>query len=177
MTHAAQSLRLFFALWPDDDARRALAPIAADVAAERGGRATAEANLHVTVAFLGSVGVERVPALGEAGAGAVADVSPFVLTLDRVGGAGSQIAWLAPSSVPPALLRLHESVVERLAKLEVDVDRRRYRPHVTLARRCTRAPRRHAVQPVSFPVDRLALIASTPRAGGSRYEALAAWPL
>src|SRR5690606_9764509 len=93
-----------------------------------------------------------------------------------VGGAGPQIAWIAPSSVPAALAALHERLVARLSP-RVRVDARRFRPHVTLARRCTRPPRRLAVRPIAWTVERLALVASTPDPGGSRYDELAAWPL
>ena len=177
MAHAAKSLRLFFAVWPDDAARIRLATVAGEVAAQRGGRATPAENLHVTVAFLGTVAADRIDPLGNVASAARAGIEPFELILDRVGGAGSQIAWLAPSTVPPVLARLHENLVDALAQQGFEADERRYRPHVTLARRCVRPARRGGVEPVRWIVDRFAMVASTPQAGGSRYDELAGWSL
>jgi 2'-5' RNA ligase len=58
---APRPLRLFFALWPDDRVRAALAVLAAELAASCGGRATAPDNLHATLAFLGNVPAARLP--------------------------------------------------------------------------------------------------------------------
>ncbi|MGH8798838.1 MAG: 2'-5' RNA ligase family protein, partial [Casimicrobiaceae bacterium] len=48
------TLRLFFALWPAPPTRAALAALAQVLAGETGGRATAPANIHLTLAFLGA---------------------------------------------------------------------------------------------------------------------------
>jgi len=45
----APSLRVFFALWPDANARERLAAAALDVAAQTKGVAPPAANLHVTL--------------------------------------------------------------------------------------------------------------------------------
>ena len=47
-----ENQRLFFALWPDEDARERLATVARD---DSTGRWVSRDNLHVTLAFLGAV--------------------------------------------------------------------------------------------------------------------------
>ena len=52
---AAIRQRLFFALWPDDDTRHALARLAKTRLPSGSGRLVAAQNIHLTVAFLGAV--------------------------------------------------------------------------------------------------------------------------
>jgi 2'-5' RNA ligase len=81
----ARAIRVFFALWPDADARDRLAGAARDVAARTKGRAPPAANLHVTLAFIGDVAPERIGPLCAIGASVAASTAPFVLTLDSTG--------------------------------------------------------------------------------------------
>ena len=177
MDSPARSLRLFFALWPDAPALARLARLSRDVAEERHGRPPAEANLHVTMAFVGPVAQSRVPAIAQAGAAASAAVPAFTLTLDRVGGTAHGIAWLAPSDAPAELQALHEALARALAAAGITLEPRPFRPHVTLARRCARSPRRMPATPVQWRVDAMSLVASTTGPAGSRYDDLASWRL
>ena len=54
---------------------------------------------------------------------------------------------------------------------------RAFRPHLTLARRCTRPADPDDAASTSWAVESLALVTSTPAPGGSRYETIAVWPL
>jgi len=174
---AAATQRLFFALWPDARARARLARLAAEVAHHAQGRAPRAESLHVTVAFLGPVAAERLPGVLRAGEAAVAGVDPFDLVLERMGGTAYGIAWLAPDAVPEPLRTLHERLAAALEMAGFPRERRMFRPHVTLARDCARAAQRGAIAPISWTTRRLALVASTPAAGGSRYRDVASWPL
>ena len=60
-----RTARVFFALWPDADARVALAALAREIAARTKGRAPPAANLHMTLAFIGEVPPERIGALSD----------------------------------------------------------------------------------------------------------------
>ena len=101
--------RLFFALWPDAAARDALAKAAACVDVREGHRVR-PANLHLTLAFLGSVPAAAQAALmaAEPAPGAAA----FTL---EVGLAGwwrtSRVAWLAPLEEPLAKLEVLADVL------------------------------------------------------------------
>ena len=164
-------------MWPDAPAREALDELALRVATQRGGRAPRGSNLHVTLAFLGSVATPCIATLEAIGAACARDCSAFSLTLDAPGGTSQGIAWLAPRLVPPALAALNASLAASLSAEGFPVERRRFRPHVTLARHCTRPAQRDAVEAIAWHVDRLALVASTPAPGGSRYQDIAMWPL
>ena len=173
-----KSLRLFFALWPDAAARVRLAAMATDVARAGGGRAVAPDNLHVTIAFVGAVVPQRVEALREAGTQAANGVRAIDVSLEQLGGAhGGDLVWLAPASLPDELIRLHQRLGAALDARAFAVEQRAFRPHVTLARRCVRPVQRAVLDAVAWRIDRLTLMASTTRAGGSEYRELAGWPL
>src|SRR3569623_2166129 len=131
--------RLFFALWPDEVTRAALADRSAALPADSGGRIV-PTNLHITLVFLGALTAEQRAAV-EAAAERIV-MAPFTLTLDRYGyWRGPQVIW-AGSGVTPVALR---TLVNRLrlgaAACGVPVDRRAYQIHSTLYRRVRRAPR------------------------------------
>jgi len=171
-------LRLFFALWPDDTARRAISALAREVARRAEGRATRTETIHLTLAFLGDVETDRVLALAAIGEAAANAAPPFELRLDLVGGfREARIAWLGTEPVPGPLAALSGVLNKCLAAEEFRVDRRPFAAHVTLARKCRSVPRRESVEPVDWTVDRLTLIASELAADGSRYRTHAEWPL
>ncbi|WP_287719822.1 2'-5' RNA ligase family protein [Nitrosomonas sp.] len=70
MSDAASSVRLFFALWPQEEARKQLARLARRIADQCAGRCVRPENLHLTLAFIGevdsSVGVGMPPAVQDA---------------------------------------------------------------------------------------------------------------
>ena len=169
---------MFFALWPDADARVSLAALARDVAARTKGRPPPAANLHVTLAFIGEVPSERIGALCAIGASVAASATPFVLTLDCAGTfRGTGIAWAGTSSLPPPLGELARNLTDALAAQDFAVERRAFSAHVTLARRCKAPGLASVAAPISWTVTRLALDASEQGSGAPRYRELATWAL
>lgn len=173
---AGGPLRLFFALWPDEPVRSALAGLTARTTAECGGRAMAAANLHATLAFLGNVPQQRLSefvALADALRG-----ERFTLQLDAVGyWRHNRIVWAGARSSPPALVRLALDLKTALERLGWPVDERPYTPHVTLVRDARRGPASQAAELPPWPVEDFALVSSTQAAGGVKYTPLRRWPL
>ena len=171
-------LRLFFALWPDDTARRAISALAHDVAERAAGRATREETIHLTLAFLGDVEPGRIPGLAAIGE-TVARIAPqFELRLDLVGGfRDARVAWLGAEPVPASLAAIADRLKTDLAAEGFRIDRRPFTAHVTLARKCRSVPGRENVAAISWAVDRLSLVASELASDGSRYRTRAEWPL
>jgi RNA 2',3'-cyclic 3'-phosphodiesterase len=169
---------VFYALWPDAATHAAIAAIAGTVATTAGGRPPAAQNLHLTLAFVGEVAGERLPALIAIGAHAATAVDPFTMRFDRVGTfRGSGIAWLGTGTPPPALLALAGGLAAELATGGFRTERRAFHVHVTLARHCRRPPPVAAIDPVDWPVRAMTLTASLLARDGPRYTELAAWPL
>ena len=174
----AGTRRLFYAVWPDTAARDALAELAAAVAHRTGGRPTSTPNLHLTVLFLGALADEHARIVPSAGEAAARAGSPFVLTLERMGGfRDAGVAWAGPRTVPPPLATVVTSLRAVLLSGGLAVDARPFRAHVTLARKCDRALREELAVPIAWHVHELTLVASTLAPGGSRYDIVARWPL
>ncbi len=174
----SSQVRLFFALLPDPQVRAALAALAAAVAGSTGGRVPRVENIHLTLAFLGTVPRERLPDLGAIGQRAAAIHAPFAFRLDRLGlfrNAG--VAWAAPRAACEPLDALHETLRDALEQAGMPLEHREFRAHVTLARRATRAPEGVAEPAVSWDVDAIALMSSEPGPHGVRYRELGRWPL
>jgi 2'-5' RNA ligase len=168
--------RLFFALWPDARVRRRLAAASRPLLAAAKCRPIADSRLHVTLAFLGGVPeaqMDSVRAAGDAVSG-----QAFALGLNRWGWwRQSKILMLFPSAPPPALGDLVSELRDALGDEGLPVERRRFRPHVTLARKCVSVRFRGPVAPVDWPVAAFALVESEFHSAGARYNLLHHWPL
>ena len=155
--------RLFIALLPDECVRGQLAACRDAWTWPRSASPVKTERLHVTLHFLGDVALERLPELAEA-----LDVpfQPFTLRLSRANLWPGGIAILEPEAIPAGLTALHGATASILQRLDLRVDARPFRPHVTLARRANGAVVEHAMLPVSWAIDRYALMNSTLGAGG-----------
>lgn len=162
------SLRLFIGLWPTPAVHAAVLAQADAWSWPASARRTRAERLHVTLHFLGEVAGERLPELRQALA---VDTQSFELVLDRQEVWPGGIAVLEASEVPPALATLHAALAQRLGALGLPVEARRYRPHVTLARKATGARPPPGAAEVRWRADgRYALVRSLP--GGQGYETL-----
>jgi 2'-5' RNA ligase len=166
--------RLFFALWPDQDAAQELAALSQAIASRAGGRAVPAPKLHLTLVFLGEVEARRVASLHQA-AGRIA-VRPFSLAFDQVGCfARAGVAWAGCRRPPLELLELQSSLQRELAAERFAPEARPFVPHLTLARRIAKPVAAEPITPVSWLAKAFALVES----GGARagYATLAQWPL
>ncbi|HZW21499.1 RNA 2',3'-cyclic phosphodiesterase [Noviherbaspirillum sp.] len=162
------SIRLFYALWPDDPTATRLQQLQAPMH----GRRIPYANLHVTLVFLGQQPVTLLPELTD-----ILSRIPrteLSLTLDRVGYfTRNRIAWVGPSETPEALASLHGWLVQELADRKVAFnDQHRYRPHVSLARDAELPPDL-TFDPIVWQARQAVLVQSTTTSEGSIYRILA----
>jgi 2'-5' RNA ligase len=167
-------VRLFFAIWPDDAAAAALAGLAAAVAERVGGRAVPREKIHLTLAFVGEVGAERLDGL-ESAAREVRS-PPFRLSLDRLGGfRHARVAWIGCGQAPVPLAVLHEQLAGSLRRRGFALEERPFNAHVTLARKAARPHPRADIEPVAWRVREFALVVSEPGTGG--YRSIRSWKL
>jgi 2'-5' RNA ligase len=98
------------------------------------GRLTDPENLHLTLAFLGDVAQEPLVELNDELS--ALRLPPFTLALDGLGTFGAKaptVLW-AGVKPDPQLTQLHDKVQGAVRKAGIGMERKRFRPHVTLAR-------------------------------------------
>lgn len=155
---ANRTQRLFLALWPDDYVRQQLATHATQWGWPDGCTRYLPEDWHLTLHFLGLVKVERVLDIV---AQAAVPFQPFTLTLDQPMCWPHGLAVLCMSQVPAPLQALHERLGGALRRLELPVEARLYRPHVTIARGATAAIPPGRPTPVVWQARRYVLVVST----------------
>lgn len=153
-----QTLRLFTALWPDDEVRRQLVAWQQAVAWSASARRVAPEKLHVTVNFLGQVPRSSLPAIREA---MRVEASPVRLRFDRFEVWRGGIAVLEVGSVPAELVELHRLVSGRLEAAGFAMEARPYRPHVTLGRHAVGSAIERPTTSVDWNATEIVLVEST----------------
>ena len=167
-------MRLVFALWPGERVRAALAEVSVVLSGGARGRAVAPEKIHLTLAFLGEVGAERLDAVRDA---ARAAPGPrFELALDEVGSfRKARVAWAGPSSAPPPLVEWQARLDRELRGRGFALDERAFAAHVTLVRKIEIAVARAPMPAIRWRPRALALVKSMP--GTGRYEVRESWEL
>jgi RNA 2',3'-cyclic 3'-phosphodiesterase len=160
MNRDAQS-RLFIALWPDAQVRHVLHAWRDLWDWPRGSSPVKHERLHMTLHFLGSVSTSRIPELRQALA---VPFEPFELEFGQPKLWPHGIAVLEPNAAPGQLVQLHADLGAALQRLDMPVEERAFKPHVTMARRAVKAAVPEGGPDLTWAVDGYALMEST--AGG-----------
>lgn len=167
--------RLFFALWPGEETRRALWQVSGKLHQVWNGRRMKPDTLHMTLVFLGDTPIEKLGALRNIAARM--DIRKFSLTLDHAAcWRHNKVGFLSPDESPPALLQLVHGLEDKLEEAGIMFDERPYKPHVTLLRN-TRCTTQVAFQPIPWNIEEFVLVSSTPRETGPAYQLIGRWPL
>jgi 2'-5' RNA ligase len=127
------SVRVFFALWPNKEERTALAAWQPTLHAVCGGRIMRDNTLHTTLVFLGEVELSRLETLQLAAQEVTGKSFDLVLESVRYWG-HNHIVYAAPNTVPPQLAQLVQDLEQRLLKHHFHFEKREYKPHITLLR-------------------------------------------
>lgn len=167
--------RLFLALWPPSDLSQQLHRLTPNFL-RSGGRAVAAENIHLTLAFLGSVNA-AFHECAEQVASAIR-VEPFTLTLEQMGcWPKSGILWTGPRKFPVPVLLLAQALNKELGVCGYAPEQRPFMPHVTVARNVRCPADLPRIEPLEWEVREFHLARSRTLADGARYEILRSWPL
>jgi len=168
--------------------REAMVQATRKAAQASGGRPVPATNLHVTLAFLGSVPEQRLGELAEIARRAAAGGS-LELAFDHLEyWRAVQMLCALPAESPPPMVALAHGLQEGLAAsgFVPDAERRsspgtkatrRFRPHVTLARGVSRVSGAMAIGPVTWSFADFVLVGSRMLPEGSSYTVLESFPL
>lgn len=172
--------RLFVALWPPAELAAPLAEQARATAQAAHGRAMRQETIHLTLAFLGDVAAERLPALQTALAGSTGP--GFTLTIDRLGyWPHKHLFWAGCRQMPDELQALVGRLYAALSDAGFAVDRRpeHFTPHLTLVRKAAlaQAPVEQPLPALRWLCRSFALVESTRSAVGADYRTLTDYPL
>jgi len=151
-----KDVRLFFALWPDDEVRLKIANnLDRFNLNQNKSRLVTNSNLHLTLHFVGNT--------------SIADYSGFFKK--------PKVLWLGCQQAPRALYNLHQNLGQKIAQCAFEPEMRAYAPHVTVARKIIEAPASIPFEPVHWQVNRFVLVESISIPGGVRYEVVESYPL
>ncbi len=174
---ASLKLRLFFALWPESPARKALTAISESLRPQFNADWIRPGNLHITLAFLGDVDADRL-GLAQAAADSVS-VESFELSLDTLEyWRKPQVLCLTPSAIPVPLMKLAQDLAAGLDARGFVLDQRPYRPHLTLARKARISLNETQLDRTTlWTSDKFVLVESRQDGRGSVYEIIKTWPV
>jgi len=140
-----------------------------------------DANLHLTLKFLGEIPQTSVPDISTAASRAVAGIAAFSIRLEQTGAFPKQgqprVLWVGINDSSGKLSELHTRLEDELANAGFAKDDRPFHPHLTVAR--LRQPR-HArtlaaahqqleFEPADIAVPELLVIRSELSSEGSKY--------
>jgi 2'-5' RNA ligase len=175
-------------LWPNGEQRAALLHATARIVRHCGGRPVPETNLHLTLAFLGSVAATRIPELGgiarHIAAGFPRGALPLVLNLEGLTHwAKPQVLTVlereeeTPGAASAGVAVLAGTLTTATAAAGFSPDLKPFRAHVTVARKVARAPRSSAMSKVHWSFDAFALVESRTLAEGPVYSVVESYVL
>jgi len=170
------TLRLFFALWPPQEAAQRLHGWAMDAHALTGGRVTREDTIHLTLAFLGDVSGDRVAALIDCARRV--RCAPLQLELDEARWwQHNGIVWAGPRKVPEPLGDLASQLDSALKAGGFKTEKREFKAHITLLRKAERSETLPAFSPVTWGVEEFVLVRSALSSEGPAYATLSRFSL
>ncbi len=165
-----KDIRLFFALWPDEEVREHIGAFVDTIPAETG-RVVPRYNWHMTLHFIGNTTFDEKVCLDKQARKVRANA--FELTIDQTGFFRKpKVFWLGCEILPQALLNLQSNLGKETSQCEYVPETRAYSPHITVARKVTEKPALKLSSKITWHVDRFVLIESVSEAGGVRYRVL-----
>lgn len=124
-------MRLFLAIDPPDETRDALAAVQGDLTT---GRKMDPDTFHLTLAFLGEQSEAAAEELDLELQGLSSPAFDLTLSgLDTFGGSTPAVLFAGVAD-PGPVTELHKAIRRRVRSAGIELDRERFRPHVTLAR-------------------------------------------
>jgi 2'-5' RNA ligase len=165
-------VRLFFALWPDEETRGRFAHVAGELKlAGDGGRVVSPVNYHLTVAFIGEVPDIQCAVMQQIGR--ATRLPGFAVPFASLEyWAKARVVVAAAQNIPPGLLELWQRLHDAIG-----LSRSAFRAHVTLARKVVQAPVLPTMSQICWRAGSFSLIRSDIGGAESAYTVVDTWQL
>jgi 2'-5' RNA ligase len=140
-----EQVRCFIAIGLPDEVKDGLSNLQAQLKSgnQPGVKWVDPYGVHLTLKFLGSVGVDRIDPITGAMEEAAQGIPPFRLKVEGLGVFPNlrrvQVVWVGVSGEVDKLAQLQQRLESNLAGLGFAPENRRFTPHLTLARLRDRA--------------------------------------
>jgi 2'-5' RNA ligase len=171
-----KSIRVFFAIFPNEFVQKQLAYQAEILEPTCGARKVRTQNFHLTLLFLGDVSTHRIAILQQT----MKNISAkkFELSLDKICyWKRNQITYIQANQFPDELFFLVDSLKTALTEAGFLFDKYIYKPHVTLIRKATHSAEIDLPIPIKWEVNEWSLIQSKQTEHGVDYIPLKQWNL
>jgi len=184
-----RAARAFVCVSPDDTASGEIADFMEKLKGFDGFRWVERTSFHITLKFLGETTLERIMKL-DTNMSRIGGIRPFRISLADVGAfpglASVKTLWIGAGEGKDSLTKLAESVDRAAAASGFETEKRRFHPHMTLAR--ARAGSGQALTPelasllamlplFSWVCDSFTLMKSDLKPGGAVYTPIACFSL
>ena len=148
-----------------------------------------DANLHLTLKFLGEIPQTSVPDISHAASRAAASVQSFSIRLEQAGVFPSQrqprVLWLGINDLSAKLAELRARLETESSRAGFAKEGRPFHPHLTIARlrqpagaqALAGAHQQMEFEPVEIAVSELLVIRSELSSEGSKYTVVSRHPL
>jgi 2'-5' RNA ligase len=176
-----QTVRVFFALWPNARVQKQLGGLVEGLQLEKlcGGRKTKTENIHLTLLFVGEVDSRRLEALHRI-AGEVREAAgarAFDLVVEQIRYWKHNNIVYATTSLPQELIDLVTALQDALSAAAFSMEQRAYKPHITLMRNASCQTLPALAEPIAWRVREWVLVKSTQTSDGSNYVPIGRWSL
>jgi len=134
------------------------------------GNFTLPENLHLTLAFIGDVSlkkIDKIKAILE-----TVTFEPFDVSIERLGTFSRGTLWWAGLRKDESLMLLQHEVEHKLALCGLEMDERKYSPHVTLGREVVTDVAPWEIEPFGETVSKVDLMKSERVGGRLTYTAI-----
>jgi RNA 2',3'-cyclic 3'-phosphodiesterase len=177
LTVKKKTIRVFFAIKPDDAALKRLAHLTKQLKSTCNGKYIKKANIHLTLVFLGEIAIDQLNLIRSAMNRITAPA--FNFSVDKIGyWKPNKIIFARPNKCVPELLALVTNIQSMLSAIGFAYDSRTYKPHITLARKAKPIQVITALAPpISWLVTEWFLIQSKQTDLGMNYIPLDRWQL
>jgi 2'-5' RNA ligase len=173
-------VRLFFALWPDDDARAHIAKAALALRLAVDARPVPQENYHTTLAFVGEVSMPQLTVLqqiGRAQQAAACAIRFDAYDYWRDSHVVVAVARESPAALTLLWAQLHRDLALLRPNLNLESPQAPLRTHITLARKVAQAPVLPAMSPFDWTARSFSLVRSDTSGARSVYTVVDTWPL